>query len=162
LSLIGIAGVKLTRYGDAIADKTGLGRTWVGVLLLASVTSLPELATGINSVTIASALLFMLYAVTIRTVFGYEMKHVGEFTDQEPDRYPHGILRRSVLRYLVAAAVVVGAGVWLPFIGGVLAEQMGWNETFVGTLSVRPVLMRCPAGWCPRFFPSEAPTTCPV
>ena len=50
---IGVAGVKLTRYGDAIADKTGMGRTWIGVLLLASVTSLPELATGISSVTVA-------------------------------------------------------------------------------------------------------------
>ena len=54
LVLIGIAGVKLTHYGDAIADKSGLGRTWVGVLMLAAVTSLPELATGISSVTAAN------------------------------------------------------------------------------------------------------------
>lgn len=26
-----------------LAEKTGLGRTWVGVVLMASVTSLPEL-----------------------------------------------------------------------------------------------------------------------
>ncbi|UCE88658.1 MAG: sodium:calcium antiporter [Pseudomonadota bacterium] len=52
--LIGIAGVKLSRYGDAIADKTGLGGTWVGLILLASVTSLPELVTGVSSVTIAN------------------------------------------------------------------------------------------------------------
>ena len=76
----------------------------------------------------------------------WQMTHVGEFTDQEPDRYKHATLGQTVLRYLVAAAVVVGVGVWLPFVGGVLAEQMGWNETFVGTLSVRPVLMRCRAG----------------
>jgi cation:H+ antiporter len=50
---IGIAGSKLTRYGDAIADKTGIGGTWVGVLLLATVTSLPELATGVSSVALA-------------------------------------------------------------------------------------------------------------
>ena len=31
----------------------GLGGTWVGVVLLASVTSLPELVTGISSVTVA-------------------------------------------------------------------------------------------------------------
>jgi Ca2+/Na+ antiporter len=30
---IGIAGVYLTRYGDAIADKTGLGGSWVGLVL---------------------------------------------------------------------------------------------------------------------------------
>ncbi|GJL82494.1 MAG: sodium/calcium exchanger membrane protein [marine bacterium B5-7] len=47
---ITFAGVRLSRYGDAIADKTGLGGTWIGVIMLASVTSLPELVTGISSV----------------------------------------------------------------------------------------------------------------
>lgn len=45
------SGTKLSRYGDVIAEKTGMGRTWIGVLLMASVTSLPELVTGISSVT---------------------------------------------------------------------------------------------------------------
>ena len=53
LIAIGFAGVKLAHYGDAIADKTGMGGTWVGLVLLASVTSLPELVTGVSSVTIA-------------------------------------------------------------------------------------------------------------
>lgn len=46
------AGSRLSRYGDVIAEKTGLGRTWVGVVLMASVTSLPELITGLSSVAI--------------------------------------------------------------------------------------------------------------
>ena len=50
---IGLAGVKLSRYGDVISEKTGMGGTWVGLILLATVTSLPELITGISSVTIA-------------------------------------------------------------------------------------------------------------
>jgi cation:H+ antiporter len=37
-----------------IAEKSGLGRTWIGVILMASVTSLPELVTGISSVAIYS------------------------------------------------------------------------------------------------------------
>ena len=53
--VITIAGIYLSRYGDAIADKTGLGGTWIGLILLASVTSLPELVTGISSVTVANA-----------------------------------------------------------------------------------------------------------
>jgi len=52
-SAIVYAGIKLSRYGDIIAEKTGLGRTWIGVVLMASVTSLPELVTGISSVTFA-------------------------------------------------------------------------------------------------------------
>jgi cation:H+ antiporter len=51
--LIFYSGTKLAKYGDIIAEKTGLGRTWVGVVIMASVTSLPELATGISSVTYA-------------------------------------------------------------------------------------------------------------
>ncbi len=215
LALIGVAGVKLTRYGDAIADKTGLGRTWVGVLMLASVTSLPELATGISSVTAAdvpdiavgdvlgscvfnllilaaldvmnrrasiyreasqghilssgfgiillgviglgivmsvdghplalghvglfSVLLMVLYVVAMHTVFRYEMKQVGDFAEREPDKYQDISLRRTVVRYLAAALVVVSAGIWLPFVGDALAEQMGWNESFVGTLFVAAV-----------------------
>ncbi|MEJ2699648.1 MAG: hypothetical protein P8Z70_08310, partial [Desulfuromonadales bacterium] len=46
-------GSRLSRYGDIIAEKTGLGRTWIGVLLMASVTSLPELMTGVSAVTYA-------------------------------------------------------------------------------------------------------------
>ena len=47
------SGIKLSKYGDVIAEKTGLGRAWIGLILMASVTSLPELVTGISSVTFA-------------------------------------------------------------------------------------------------------------
>jgi cation:H+ antiporter len=50
LSVILIAGTRLSKYGDALAEKTGLGRIWIGVVLLATITSLPELATGVSSV----------------------------------------------------------------------------------------------------------------
>ena len=54
-ALIVFSGYKLSRYGDIIAEKSGMGRIWIGVVLIASVTSLPELVTGISSVTIAGA-----------------------------------------------------------------------------------------------------------
>src|SRR4030043_2326487 len=52
-AVIVYSGTKLSRYGDIIAEKTGLGRAWIGLVLMASVTSLPELVTGISSVTYA-------------------------------------------------------------------------------------------------------------
>lgn len=55
LILIGWGGFKLSIYGDVIAEKTGMGGTWIGLILMASVTSLPELVTGISSVSIANA-----------------------------------------------------------------------------------------------------------
>ena len=49
-ALVFYSGSRLSRYGDVIAEKTGMGRLWVGVVLMASVTSLPELMTGVSSV----------------------------------------------------------------------------------------------------------------
>lgn len=40
----------LSKYGDVIAEKTGLGRAWIGAILIAAVTSLPELASGVSAV----------------------------------------------------------------------------------------------------------------
>ncbi len=44
------AGTLLSKYGDVIADKTGWGRAWIGAILIAGVTSLPELASGVSAV----------------------------------------------------------------------------------------------------------------
>lgn len=54
-ALILTSGSLFSRYSDVLAEKTGMGRTWIGLILLATVTSLPELATGISSVTVAAA-----------------------------------------------------------------------------------------------------------
>jgi cation:H+ antiporter len=51
-AVIVFSGERLSKYGDIIAEKTGMGQTWIGVALLASVTSLPELITGISSVAV--------------------------------------------------------------------------------------------------------------
>ncbi len=53
--LIARAGYVLSRSADALADAHGWGRGWVGMALLATVTSLPELASGISSVTLVDA-----------------------------------------------------------------------------------------------------------
>jgi cation:H+ antiporter len=45
-----VAGSQLSKYGDMLAEKTGMGRTWLGLVVLAAVTSLPELATGTSAI----------------------------------------------------------------------------------------------------------------
>jgi cation:H+ antiporter len=47
--LIGYAGTRLARYGDIIGQKAGWSANWGGLILLSTVTSLPELATGISA-----------------------------------------------------------------------------------------------------------------
>src|SRR3990167_5179674 len=210
--LIAFAGMKLARYGDAIADKSGWSGSWVGLVLLATVTSLPELATGVSSVALAEApdialgdalgscmfnlsilvlvdLLYredsvyrrasqghilsagfgvvligfaglglllgarsnglaighvgifapasiLLYLIAVRTVFTYEKATVREFAEKMTDRYAELSLRQACVGYALAAVVVVGAGIGLPFVAVRLAEIMGWHNTLVGTLLV--------------------------
>ncbi len=64
-SVILYSGIKLSKYGDIIAEKSGLGRLWTGVILLAFVTSLPELVTGLSSV-----LIFITPDIAAGDVFG--------------------------------------------------------------------------------------------
>lgn len=54
-AVIVLCGTNLSRYGDVIAEKSGLGRAWIGLVLMASVTSLPELITGLSSVAFVDA-----------------------------------------------------------------------------------------------------------
>ena len=51
--IIMISGSSLVRDAEIIADKTKLGGTLVGILLLAAITSLPELFNGIGAVLLA-------------------------------------------------------------------------------------------------------------
>ena len=47
-----LLGVQLARYGDALATLTGWGRLFVGSILVALATSLPELSNNITAVRI--------------------------------------------------------------------------------------------------------------
>ncbi len=208
--LIGIAGFQLSRYGDVIAERTGLGRTLIGVIMVATVTSLPELVTGISAVAVAKLpniavgdvlgscvfnLLLLLfleagyprasiytlaaqshilsagfgiillgvislsmlagpqmpaighvgiytpviligYLMAMRIVVQYEIREARQRPEPETLRYPGISLRQAVTGYLIAAAVVVAAGSWLPFIGADIGRLMGWNNSFVGTLFI--------------------------
>ena len=53
--IIVITGYRLSKYGDLMADMLGWGKMFMGIILMASVTSLPELMSGISSVTILDA-----------------------------------------------------------------------------------------------------------
>jgi cation:H+ antiporter len=209
-TLIGLTGPVLTQYGDIIARLTGLSRTWIGLVLLATATSLPELFTGLSAVTVAGApniavgdalgscifnlamlvildemsreeplyrridqghiltagfgviligsvgamlllshdtvrvqvlhisiytpFIVILYLVAMRAAFVYERR-----TPRPPQIIKSDAditLARALIRYSLAAAVVVVAGSWLPFIGRDLAEVMGWKTSFVGTLLI--------------------------
>ena len=47
--VIVFSGIKLSVYGDRLAEQTGLGGLWVGVILMAGATSLPEIFTTVSA-----------------------------------------------------------------------------------------------------------------
>ncbi len=53
--VIFFCGKRVAKYGDAIAEKTGLSGLWIGVILVSVATSLPELFTGIGSTVFVGA-----------------------------------------------------------------------------------------------------------
>jgi cation:H+ antiporter len=206
------SGSKLSKYGDIIAEKTGLGRTWVGVVLLASVTSLPELVTGISSVTFVGApdiavgdvfgscvfnmlilagldavcgpqpistrghhghvlsaafgalllsiaaaglalggrlpafgwiglyspVIVLVYIVAMKIVYSYEKRQIAAFVKEVAVelKYEKVPTRKAVINYLIHAAVVIAAAVFLPGIGVALAGSTGLGQTFVGSILI--------------------------
>jgi cation:H+ antiporter len=208
-ALIAGSGFWLARYGNVIAEQTGLGGTWIGVILVATVTSLPELVTGVSSVTVADApdiavgnvlgacvlnlllialldflhrespiylrasqahilsagfsimliglatfsllaadplglrlghvglytpVIVVLYAVAVRTIYLHERRSVAELAEAHSSGGT--TLRDAVIRYVAASVGVVAAGLAMPFAAVRLAEEMGWGQSFVGTLLV--------------------------
>lgn len=209
VALIGFAGGQLIRYGDALAALTGLSRSWIGLILIATVTSLPELVTGLSAVTVArspdmavgdalgscifnlailagvdvlhrhqpiyavasrslvlpagfgvillsaaalalllgrqdvlpdiahvswgSVAIVLLYAIAMRTLYLAEQRVAPR---HEPSANTGMGFKQALTGYVLAAAVIVAAGVWLPLIGVALAERMGWSNSFVGSLFV--------------------------
>lgn len=47
--VVWIAGTKITRFADSLAERFGIGQAAAGVLILAGVTSLPEIATSFTA-----------------------------------------------------------------------------------------------------------------
>ncbi|MQY69281.1 MAG: sodium:calcium antiporter [Firmicutes bacterium] len=47
--IIIFSGIRLCHYGDQIAQRTGLTRAWIGIILIAAITSLPEVVTSLGA-----------------------------------------------------------------------------------------------------------------
>lgn len=54
-AVIAFAGPKLVHYADIIGWRANVTRSWIGLVLLSTATSLPELITGVSSVTVVKA-----------------------------------------------------------------------------------------------------------
>ena len=215
-AIILVAAHFMVPAADVIAQRTGLGRTFVGVVMLATATSLPELGTGVSSILIVgeadlaagdafgsnlfnlliiglldlywrrghvlghvsptAALIGVLGILVISIAVGAMVVHnltpvtgawyvspmsvllIGAFaaamyviyraevvndTSEQPNNQPDELpaipnyegesLTKAFLIYLLTAAIVVGAAIWLAIVGDHLSDAMGWEKSFMGT-----------------------------
>ncbi len=210
LVVILFAGTKLARYADAISEKTGLSRVWIGLVLLSVVTTMPELATGVSAaalvelpnlalgnflgscifnlaiiavldilyrpapllssvgtkhllpaglgillislaagsilagerfsglalgwVGIPTIIIFVLYLLVIRRILSYERQYQPQSGQTASLRYEELDTKTVYLRFTLAALAIIGAGIWLAFIGSEIADTYSWSDGFVGSL----------------------------
>jgi cation:H+ antiporter len=132
--VIWIVGTRLTRALDVLAEKTGLGHVFVGMLLLGGITSLPELANvttasaggnpslAINNLLGSAAINIVLLAVADAVV---GRKAVTSVVAQ-PSTMMMGALGMIVL-------VTIAAGVTL---GDVALGPLGIGSLIIGIMSL--------------------------
>lgn len=68
-AVIFYSGTKLAHYGDRMAELTGMGKAWFGLIMMASVTSMPELFVGMSSASIIESADFAVGDVLGSCVF---------------------------------------------------------------------------------------------
>jgi len=210
LVIILFAGTKLARYGDVIAEKTGLGGIWIGLVLLAAITSVPELVTGVSSaalvglpdlalgtlfgscmfnltilalldilhrrtpilsevklwhiasagmgilliaiaggsilageglaglalgwVGVPSIVILIVYLVAMWAMFRFERNQTVQRLEATPSRYERVSVRAVWPKFTLAAIAIIGAGIWVSFIGDEIANTYEWSASFVGSL----------------------------
>jgi cation:H+ antiporter len=96
-----LAGTALARHADAIAEATGLGRIWIGSVLLAGATSLPELATDISAVRLGAV------DLAVGDLFGSSMANmlILAVVDLVPPR--RQVLQNVALDHVLAASFAI-------------------------------------------------------
>lgn len=206
--LILFSGKRIAKYGDIIAVKSGLGGVWTGFILLALVTSLPELFNGVSAITLIGApdltvgnilganafnlfnlaildiayqngslltaasqthrltswsslilviviatgifidirfsflgllwigwytpVIVLLYFAFVRVIFIVEKRQ--NFPSETGLDYGEDTSWKVYSYFAASAVIIIGAGIWLAFIGEEITLVTGWGESFVGSL----------------------------
>lgn len=119
--LIVIAASRLASYGDVIALRTGLGRLFVGTLLVAMATSLPELLTAVNAIRQGEPNL------TAGDLFGSGMFNMVLLAVIDLLHRQQRVLRLVAKRHALSASLaVLLTGLAVFFSGANLQLQIGW------------------------------------
>ena len=123
------ASTFLSRYADVIAEKTNLGRAWVGAILLAGVTSLPELVSGLTAVTVLHAPNIAIGGIVGSNLFNLTLIAVMDVAYQ-----PGSILARAQDGHILSGALgilLIGLAASAPLWGTVLNGSGIFGISFI-------------------------------
>jgi cation:H+ antiporter len=119
--VIVLAAIKLAEYGDAIAYHTKLGGMFIGALLIASATSMPEILTMMNSITQDHINL------TAGDLFGSSIFNMLLLGVLDMIFYKHRILRRVALKHALTASLgTMLTGMAVFFLLSDIHLKVGW------------------------------------
>ncbi|MEM0543400.1 hypothetical protein WFZ85_12295 [Flavobacterium sp. j3] len=115
-AIIFFSGTKLAHYGDQLAEITGMSKAWFGLIMMASITSLPELFVGISSASIIESADFAVGDILGSCVFNLAIlslldvfsKKTHLFSVASPSHVLAGALGIVLFSF-------VGIGLYLPY-----------------------------------------------
>ncbi|HEY5622015.1 MAG TPA: hypothetical protein VIR77_05375 [Pontiella sp.] len=114
-----LAGIRLSIYGDALGDRTGLGNGLIGLVFLAGVTSLPELVVSLTSVIYAidpfqgadlatgnmlGSNIFNLLILAFMTLLFTRRFKPGTITDPHTDTALYGLIMLALFSFAYLGA----------------------------------------------------------
>jgi cation:H+ antiporter len=158
--LVFVAASRLAERADEIADATGLGRVWIGSVLLAASTSLPELTTDVNAAMLGaidsgvgdlfgSTLANMLVLATLDSVliaamylFGMHAVYRSIGVPSSPPAQLElgatrkGLLLRGLRGFAFGTIGLLVAAPLLVVTAEAIALESGQTQTMVGTALV--------------------------
>lgn len=133
--IIFFAGRRIARYGDIIANETGLGGIWIGVMLLAVATSLPELFLGISAV-----LWVGVPELTVANLFGANVFNLLNLVLLDVASRNQGPLLASLMPghertawLSIAVVLLVAASI---FVSRFFSPGIGWMGWYVPVIIV--------------------------
>jgi len=131
--IIIVAGYKLSHYGNQIAKRTGLGQTFMGIILFSTITSLPELTVCITSSSIVEA-----PDLAVGNIFGSNLFNLLLIAVLDIVQGKGAILDLLSLSHVLAASLgILLAGLAILSIGLGLSFNLG----FLGLESIILILI---------------------
>ena len=108
-------GRKLSYYGDLLAERTGMGKAWTGLILMSAVTSLPEMMVGISSVRVVGSADLALGDILGSCAFNLGLLSVMDLFMPEKKALLGQVSRHHILAcsFGILLMALVGMGIFL-------------------------------------------------